>query len=180
MNLDELRSELTALDAEILTLVARRQALSGEVAAVKRATGLATRTSRASGSDPSWPDGCGAAGARARSGGDAVAPADPILARHPGTSACCGARSGKRQAALVIGGRGKMGGWFCDFLASQGFQVTIADPEAGCLDSTACGLARSSARLRSDRARDPLSATADILKLLAKRAPRGLIFDLAH
>ena len=43
MNLDELRSELTALDGEILALVARRQALSGEVAAVKRATGRATR-----------------------------------------------------------------------------------------------------------------------------------------
>ena len=40
-----------------------------------------------------------------------------------------GQGSGKR--ALVIGGRGKMGGWFCDFLASQGFQVTIADPRVG-------------------------------------------------
>jgi chorismate mutase/prephenate dehydrogenase len=72
-----------------------------------------------------------------------------------------------------------MGGWFCDFLASQGFQVTIADPEGGLpgfdqladwqdhpLDSDLIVLAT------------PLSATADILKLLAKRAPRGLIFDL--
>ena len=85
--------------------------------------------------------------------------------------------SGKR--ALVIGGRGKMGAWFSDFLASQGFLVTIADPVGGLpgfdqladwqdhpLDSDLIVLAT------------PLSATAEILKLLAKRAPRGLIFDL--
>ena len=39
--------------------------------------------------------------------------------------------SGSHKRALVIGGRGKMGGWFSDFLASQGFQVTIADPRGG-------------------------------------------------
>ena len=43
MNLDELRSALTDLDGELLDLVARRQALSEQVAAVKRATGRATR-----------------------------------------------------------------------------------------------------------------------------------------
>ena len=37
--------------------------------------------------------------------------------------------SGKR--ALVIGGHGKMGGWFAEFLASQGFRVAIADPMGG-------------------------------------------------
>src|ERR1700723_2994487 len=43
MNLDELRSALTSLDGQLLELVARRQALSEQVAAVKRATGRATR-----------------------------------------------------------------------------------------------------------------------------------------
>jgi len=43
MNLDDLRSALTELDGELLALVARRQALSEQVAAVKRATGRATR-----------------------------------------------------------------------------------------------------------------------------------------
>ena len=37
-----------------------------------------------------------------------------------------GAGSGRR--ALVIGGGGKMGRWFADFLASQGFAVEVADP----------------------------------------------------
>jgi chorismate mutase len=43
VNLDELRSALTELDGELLALVAKRQALSEQVAAVKRATGRATR-----------------------------------------------------------------------------------------------------------------------------------------
>ena len=35
---------------------------------------------------------------------------------------------GSGRSALVIGGRGKMGRWMADFLASQGFRITIADP----------------------------------------------------
>ena len=72
MNLDELRAELRALDGEILALVARRQALSEEVAAVKRATGRATRdfarerevilrgrtAAHELGLDPIWPNRC--------------------------------------------------------------------------------------------------------------------------
>ena len=85
---------------------------------------------------------------------------------------------GKR--ALVIGGRGKMGGWFADFLASQGFRVVpspirpadcpgfdhLADWQDHPLDCDLIVLAT------------PLSATAELLKKLAQRAPRGLIFDL--
>src|SRR5260370_20937866 len=43
MKLDELRTALTDLDGRLVELVARRQALSEQVAAVKRATGRATR-----------------------------------------------------------------------------------------------------------------------------------------
>lgn len=43
MNLDELRTALTDLDAQLVKLVARRQALSEQVAAAKRATGRPTR-----------------------------------------------------------------------------------------------------------------------------------------
>ena len=44
MNLDDLRTALTDLDGELLELVSRRQALSEQVAAVKRATGRAITT----------------------------------------------------------------------------------------------------------------------------------------
>ena len=98
VNLDELRSALTELDGELLALVAKRQALSEQVAAVKRATGRATRdfarerevilrgrkTAQRLGLSPP----CRVA-----------APAThPIVAGHAGASACRGAGPRNGQA----------------------------------------------------------------------------------
>jgi chorismate mutase / prephenate dehydrogenase len=180
MNLEELRSALTELDGELLALVARRQTLSEQVAAVKRATGRATRdfarerevilrgrnTAERLGLKPDLAE------ALLRQ-----LIQSSLATQEQARVAAQGHGTGKR--ALVIGGRGKMGGWFADFLASQGFQVTIADPRGGLpgfdhfadwqdhpLDCDLIVLAT------------PLSATAEILQGLAGRAPRGLIFDL--
>ncbi len=85
--------------------------------------------------------------------------------------------SGKR--ALVIGGCGKMGGWFAEFLASQGFGVTIADP-SGCPP----GFERLDDWMNDPLDFDlivlatPLGITSNLLRALADRKPRGLIFDL--
>jgi chorismate mutase/prephenate dehydrogenase len=180
MNLDELRAELTELDAEILALVARRQTLSEQVAAVKRATGRATRDFAREREvilrGRTAAEGLGLEPDLAESLLRQLIQSS-LTTQEQARVAAQGQGSGKR--ALVIGGRGKMGAWFSDFLASQGFQVTIADPRGGLpgfdqladwqdhpLDSDLIVLAT------------PLSATAEILKLLAKRAPRGLIFDL--
>ena len=43
MTLDELRQQLDQLDGELLSLIARRQAIAREVAAAKRSTGYPTR-----------------------------------------------------------------------------------------------------------------------------------------
>ena len=180
MNLDELRSALTDLDGQLLGLVARRQALSEQVAAVKRATGRATRdfgrerevilrgrnTAERLGLKPDLAE---ALLRQLIESSLATQEQARVAAQAQG--------SGKR--ALVIGGHGKMGGWFAEFLASQGFRVTIADPKGGLpgyehladwqehpLDSDLIVLAT------------PLSATAELLKKLAERKPRGLIFDL--
>ena len=180
MNLDQLRSALTDLDGELLDLVARRQALSGQVAAVKRATGRATRdfarerevilrgrtTAQRLGISPDLAESLLRQLIRSSLATQEQA---RVAAQRHGT--------GKR--ALVIGGHGKMGGWFAEFLASQGFRVVIADPAGGLpgfdhladwedhsLDCDLIVLAT------------PLSATAELLKKLAGRAPKGLIFDL--
>lgn len=180
MTLDELRTGLTELDEQLLTLVARRQALSEQVAAVKRITGRATRdfgrerevilhgrnTAQRLGVSPDL--------------------AESLLRRlvHSSLATQEHARvaahahgSGKR--ALVIGGCGKIGGWFSEFLASQGFRVTIADP-AGSLPGFDNLRDWRSDRLDFDLIvlATPLSATQDLLLALAERAPRGLIFDL--
>jgi chorismate mutase/prephenate dehydrogenase len=180
MTLDELRAELTALDTHLLELVAQRQRLSQEVAAVKRATGRATRDFVREREVI----------LRARTTAERlkVSPAlaesilrqliDSSLATQEQAGVAAQARgSGKR--ALIIGGSGKMGGWFAEFLASQGFDVTIADPVA-----STHGHAQI-ARWEDDALDQdlivlatPLGITAQVLHGLAARAPQGLIFDL--
>ena len=116
----------------MLELVARRQALSHQVAAVKRATGRATRDfAREREVDL-------ARAQQAQRLGISPDLAESLLRQLIQSSlatqeqarvAAQGQGTGKR--ALVIGGRGKMGSWFAEFLASQGFRVTIADPAGG-------------------------------------------------
>src|SRR5271168_4140464 len=180
MNLDELRTALTDLDGQLVELVARRQALSEQVAAVKRATGLATRdfgrerevilrgrtTALRLGVSPDL----------AESLLRQLIQSSLATQEHARVAAQAQG-SGKR--ALVIGGHGKMGGWFAEFLASQGFRVAIADPKGAFpgfdsienwendpLDFDLIVLGT------------PLSITTRLLKVLAQRRPRGLIFDL--
>jgi len=180
MNLDELRAELTDLDGRLLELVARRQALSEEVAAAKRATGRATR-------DFGREREVILRGRNAASRlGVSPDLAESLLRQLIQSSlatqeharvAAQAHGSGKR--ALVIGGHGKMGGWFAEFLASQGFRVAIADPMGGLpgFDTIADW---QSDPLDFDLIvlATPLSATTRLLEFLAQRRPRGLIFDL--
>src|ERR1700692_4287518 len=132
MNLDELRAARTDLDGQLMEIVARPQALSEQVAAVKRATGRATRdfgrerevilrgrtTAQRLGVSPDL----------AESLVRQLLQSSLTTQEHARVVAHAHG-SGKR--ALVIGGCGKMGGWFAEFLASQGFSVSISDP-AGC------------------------------------------------
>jgi chorismate mutase / prephenate dehydrogenase len=175
MNLEELRTALTDLDGQLVELVARRQALSEQVAAVKRATGRATRdfgrerevilrgrnTASKLGVSPDL----------AESLLRQLIQSSLATQEHARVAAQAHG-SGKR--ALVIGGRGKMGGWFAEFLASQGFRVAIADPMGGLpgFDTVADW---QSDPLDFDLIvlATPLSATTRLLEFLAHRAPRA-------
>jgi len=180
MTLDELRSTLTELDEQLLGLVARRQRLSEEVAAVKRATGRATRDF---GREREVI-------LRARTTAERlhISPdlAESLLRQLIQSSlttqeharVAAGAHgSGKR--ALVIGGCGKMGVWFAEFLASQGFEVAISDP-AGSLPGFVqlADWQRDALDFDLIVLATPLGITAGLLQALAARVPRGLIFDL--
>ncbi len=180
MTLDELRTALTELDERLLDLVARRQALSEQVASVKRVTGRATRdfgrerdvilrgrnTAERLGVPPDL----------AESLLRQLIQSSLTTQEHARVAADAHG-SGKR--ALVIGGCGKMGGWFAEFLASQGFGVTIADP-SGCPP----GFERLDDWMNDPLDFDlivlatPLGITSNLLRALADRKPRGLIFDL--
>jgi chorismate mutase/prephenate dehydrogenase len=180
LTLDELRRRLDGLDRQLLELIAARQAASREIARVKRSTGYPTRDYRREREV--------IVGARADAAALGVSPdtAEAIMqllirssltTQEQASVAAHGSGSGR--SALVIGGAGKMGGWFAQFLSSQGFDVEVADPRA------AAGGMKTIADWRdSELAHDfivvaaPLGATNQVLQQLAQRRPRGVVFDL--
>ena len=180
-SLDELRQRLTEIDRELIELVGERQRLSREVARAKRSTGHATRDYRR--------ERDVILGVRTHAERHGVSPdtAEQILrllirsslaTQEQARVVAEGHGSGKR--ALVIGGRGKMGHWFVDFLASQGYGVEVADP-SGAVEGFPHRAEWKQSPLDHDLIviATPLSTTAQLLHELAARKPAGIVFDLA-
>ena len=186
MDLDDLRQRLNELDARILDLVAERQSVVDEIGAVKRESRQPTRDFARE------KQVLEAARDRALKLGIAPDLAESLMELLIRFSLTKQERArvraeghGYGRQALVIGGAGKMGLWFVDFLGSQGFGVTVADPAP--LPDEA--LAGDGIRQVSDW-RDtpdhfdvtviaaPIGMTARILGELAGAGRQGLIFDI--
>jgi chorismate mutase/prephenate dehydrogenase len=180
VTLDDLRQRLTDIDRQLITLVAERKAVSGEVARVKRSTGYPTRDYEREREV--------ILGVRATAAELGVSPAlaedllrllirSSLTTQEQASVAAGGTGTGRR--ALVIGGGGKMGRWFVEFLTSQGFAVEVADPAAA-----STGVTRVEDWRKSDLKHDyivlatPLGVTDAILRDLALRRPAGVIFDV--
>jgi chorismate mutase/prephenate dehydrogenase len=179
-SLDDLRRRINELDRQILELVGKRQETSREVARAKRATGQATRDYNRE------KEVLLAAREAGRQYGVSPQVAENILrllirssltTQEQASVAAQGAGSGR--SALVIGGAGKMGRWFAEFMASQGFAVEVADPVGAPAGFTHVPDWRDSA-LQHDFIviATPLGITDKILRELAMRRPKGVIFDV--
>ncbi len=182
MTLEQLRQQLDQLDGEIIALMARRQAIAREVAAAKRATGYPTRDYQR---EREVVMGVRRRAEKLGLSGDLAEKVLRLLIRSSLTAqeqvsvATHGAGSGRR--ALVIGGAGKMGGWFVQFLVSQGFDVQVADPAGAPAGIAAVQDWRAIADLNAFDyivVATPLGACGPILAELAARRPRGVVFDL--
>ena len=180
VTLDDLRRRLNEIDRHLIELVAERKAVSGEVARVKRSTGYPTRDYER--------ERDVILGVRSTASELGVSPAlaeellrllirSSLTTQEQASVAARGAGSGRR--VLVIGGGGKMGGWFVGFLASQGFTVEVADPGGG-----PAGVPRVDDWRTTDLKYDyiilatPLGVTDAILRDLALLRPAGVIFDV--
>ena len=179
-SLDDLRRRINELDRQILELVGKRQETSREVARAKRATGHATRDYNRE------RDVLLAAREAGKQYGVSPQVAESILkllirssltTQEQASVAANSAGSGR--TALVIGGAGKMGRWFAEFMASQGFSVEVADP-AGAPPGFAHLPDWRSSALAHDFivVAAPLGATDKILREIAMRRPKGVIFDV--
>src|SRR6266436_6346558 len=177
--LENLRQRVTELDRQLIALVAERKAVSEEVARVKRATGRPTRDYEREREV--------ILGVRALATERGVSPAlaeqllrllirSSLTTQEQATVVARGAGSGRR--ALVIGGAGKMGGWFVSFLASQGFTVEVADPAAGAEGTHVADWRGTDLKHDYIVLATPLGITDAILRDLALRRPPGVIFDV--
>jgi chorismate mutase / prephenate dehydrogenase len=185
MNLEELRARLSAVDKQLLALIAERQALSGQVAEVKSKEGRPTRDYTRE------REVLMQARSAAQSMGLSPVLAESVLRLLIRSSLTTQERirvssggRGEGLSALVIGGSGKMVRWFAEFLSSQGYGITIADP-AGRPD----GFAPENYHYVSDWHAEeldheliviatPLRIANRVLRELAERKPRGIVFDI--
>jgi chorismate mutase / prephenate dehydrogenase len=178
--LDQLRHRLAELDENLLGLVSERARLASRIGAAKRQAGIPARDFR---QEREVVERARTVAAKLEISPGlaedlmlllirsalAVQERDELRSSAPGT--------GKR--ALVIGGSGKMGNWFVRFLASQGFQVEVADP------SPCPGDLKQFRDFREvELSHDvlvvaaPLLATNEILTKMAEAPPKGLVFDI--
>jgi chorismate mutase / prephenate dehydrogenase len=179
-SLAELRSRLDVIDRELLQLVAERQSLGKQIAEVKRSAGQGTRDFRREREVV----------LKARQDAEALG-VSPALAESLLQSLIRGSLTTQEQArvaaqgrgsgrrALVIGGRGKMGHWMADFMAAQGFAVTIADP-SGEVPGYECVADWRQSDLQHDIivVATPIRIANEVLGQLAERKPPGVVFDI--
>ncbi len=180
MTLDELRTELAAVDRQIFELVARRQTLSSEIGKAKRALGRMPRDYRQE------KDVVQRGRKLAEELSFSPDLAEKLLLLLIDSSLTvqeqdrvAASASGGGQRALVIGGAGKMGRWFVRFLTSQGYAVEVADP-SGEVPGVPCVADWSDLELTHDLIviAAPLAISNDILLGLAERKPAGVVFDV--
>ncbi len=179
--LDIHRTELGQIDREILSLVARRQALAQKIGQIKRDAGIPTRDyrqerdvverARASAIEHGLTPQLGEELILALIRGS-------LTVQEKDTVAATGEGGGRR--VLVIGGCGHMGRWFVRYLAAQGFTVEIADPHgtgpAGIVQHRDWQQVTLDHELIVIAA--PMPATAQILETMAASPPRGVVFDV--
>ena len=179
MRLNELRDELSSIDQRLLELIAERQRIVGEIGRNKLTTGRATRDyerekvvletareyARSLSLDPKLAEGIFRSLIHASL---ASQERDRVAAEGKGNG----------RSVLVIGGAGKMGGWFVDFFASQGYSTSIADSRAMQAPEVFTDWREAGTDYDVIVVAAPLKVSGRILTELAEAQPRGLVFDI--
>ena len=179
MTLEQLRKNLSAVDRRLIELIAERQQIVGDIGKSKVTSGAGTRDYARE------KDVLDMGREQAKELGVDPDLVESMLQQLIRTSLESQERDrviaegkGDGRRALVIGGAGKMGRWFVDFFASQGFATTVAD--------TTIEDAPGQFRNWTDAGVDfdfivvaaPLAVSGRKNAQLAVLKPRGLVFDI--
>jgi chorismate mutase / prephenate dehydrogenase len=178
--LEQLRKRLSAVDRDLMALIATRQRVVAEIGAHKIRANVPTRDYEREREVLK--------GAREQAEVLGLEPglAEDImrllirssLAQQERTRVAA-QTSGAGKRVLIIGGAGKMGAWFGEFLSSQGYAVEIADPSSAEQPYPRVADWREDA-LDQDIivVATPMQVTAEVLMELARHRPAGLIVDI--
>lgn len=175
-----LRQDIGRIDQQILALVAWRLEVAEEIGLYKRRAGLPVRNYRAE------VDVLQRARVLCANLG-----LDPEIGQalfHVLIEAAVGRQHGlveprqvgTKKAVLVVGGAGRMGTWLCNFLASHGHRVSVADlagrrPEGfRCVGRTRAAVKNADVVVLST----PVGATRRMLETVLDAEPPGLVFDI--
>jgi chorismate mutase/prephenate dehydrogenase len=174
----DLRHRLGEIDAELLALAAERIRLGRAVGDAKLRDGLPTvdyAQERVV---------LDRARAAAREHGLAEPVAVDLLAGLIRASVTAqeadrvrGAAVGTGKRAVVLGGAGRMGAWFTQFLAALGYRTAIIDPAASASDNERGPAALADADLVV--CATPPRVTADLYDAWRAAPPRGVVCDIA-
>ena len=180
MNLDELRKRLSKIDKDLISLIAQRQNVVAEIGEYKINTGTATRDyAREREVLEDTKQQAKALGLEPEIAEQVMTKLISASLEQQERSRVAAESSGEGQTALIIGGAGKMGGWMAEFLASQGYQIELADPVKSELSFPQIfDWSQSSLEHEIIVVAAPLKVTSDILSAIADRRPKGLIVDV--
>ena len=179
--LEDLRKQLGAIDREIIALLAERQDISAQVGKVKHDAGVPSRDFaqevRVVGRARDQAEKAGLPGDLAENIVRLLINAS--LSRQERVRLQARGQ-GEGHRALVVGGGGQMGRWFCEFLGSQGYAVTVADPQTPPRKLPHVENWReASGEFELTVVAAPVAVSAGILREMHRARHAGLIFDIA-
>ena len=179
MSLEKLRNALSSIDRQLVELIAERQRIVVDIGHSKQSTGRATRDYERE------KDVLEKARSQARSLNVDPNIAEEILTTLIRSSLTHQERNrveaegrGDGRRVLVIGGAGKMGGWFVDFFNSQGFATSVADAAVEDGPARFSDWKTAGTDYNIIVVATPLAVSGDVLAGLAACSPAGLVFDI--
>ena len=179
-DLKVLREQLTDVDMQIIDLIHQRQSLSIKIGSIKRKAGQPTQDFLR---EKQVLELAADYAEKLNMQPDVIVDVMQLLIksslRTQEKARVQEEGQGSGQSALVIGGAGRMGNWFVEFLKSQGFEVFIADPKAEC-DEVKTFASWKSLEDNFDITvvAAPLRESLTILNEILEEGRSGLIFDI--
>jgi chorismate mutase/prephenate dehydrogenase len=177
---EQLRDKLSEVDDKIVTLIGERQQIVGDIGKVKRSEGRDLRDfKREKVVIEAAIDRARTLGIETKLVEDVVRTLIRYSLANQEKSLFSSVNRGDGNDVLIIGGAGRMGEWFAEMLAAQGFAIDRADKSLADGPGQFSDWHDAGVKYNIIVVATPIGETNQILLDLAGMQPSGLIFDIA-